>query len=125
MSKQNEQEIYYIPPNFIEGGTLLGGMIRLRNAIEATAISAVFGIPICTLNLSLTTKIILLCLIVLPSAIFALIGVAGESLSSFVCNFFVFIKNRRIIAKKIQEIKEDSPVEENTDETAETDCYRW
>lgn len=125
MSKQNEQEIYYIPPNFIEGGTLLGGMIRLRNAIEAAAISAVFGIPICTLNLSLTTKIILLCLIVLPSAIFALIGVAGESLSSFVCNFFVFIKNRRIIEKKTQEIKKDSPVEENTDETAETDCYRW
>lgn len=124
MNKQGEQELYYIPPNFIEGGTLLGGMIKRRNAFEAVILTAAVGIPICVLSLSLTTKIILLCLMALPLAIFALIGVSRESLSSFVFNFFVFIKNRRTIEKKMQEVK-DFPIEKTTDETAEIDCYRW
>ncbi len=31
----NEIDIYHIPPNFIEGGTVLGGLFKLRNVIEA------------------------------------------------------------------------------------------
>ena len=33
--KNEERDIYTIPPNFIEGGTLLGGMFRTRNVVEA------------------------------------------------------------------------------------------
>lgn len=48
-----------------------------------------------------------LCLTVLPAALFAIIGIGGESLSSFVVNFFVYLKNRRVIG--LQE-DADAPV---------------
>ena len=33
--RENERSVYIIPPNFIDSGTVLGGMIKIRNAIEA------------------------------------------------------------------------------------------
>ena len=33
--RQEERDVYIIPPNFIEGGTLMGGMLKTRNVIEA------------------------------------------------------------------------------------------
>ena len=33
--RQDERDSYLIPPNFIEGGTLMGGMFKTRNVIEA------------------------------------------------------------------------------------------
>ena len=43
MSKQNEHDVYLIPPNFIEGGTVFGGMLKLRNVIEAGIIALIIG----------------------------------------------------------------------------------
>lgn len=34
-------DTYIIPPNFIEGGTLLGGMFKVRNVIEAVILAAI------------------------------------------------------------------------------------
>lgn len=102
--KPEENDIYIIPPNFIETGTILGGSIKLRNAAEAVALSLLIGIPVFHLPATLTTKIIIACLTVLPIALFAVIGIGGESLSSFVINFFIYLKNRRIVG-----IQADSP----------------
>ena len=74
MSKQNEHDVYLIPPNFIEGGTVFGGMLKLRNVIEAGIIALIIGFPICMLDISLTAKIVILCLTALPIGIFAVIG---------------------------------------------------
>jgi hypothetical protein len=95
--KHEAQDTYIIPPNFIETGTIFGGMFKLRNAIEAGVLAVAAGLPFLRLQASLTTKIILLCLTALPLGLIALIGVSGESLSSFILNFFRFVKNRRII----------------------------
>ena len=95
--RQEDNDIYIIPPNFIETGTIFGGTIKLRNAAEALFLSLLVGIPIFHIPLSLTVRIIIACLTVLPLALFALIGIGGESLSSFVINFFLFLKNRRIV----------------------------
>ena len=38
--RQEERDTYLIPPNFIEGGTLMGGMFKTRNAIEAGILGA-------------------------------------------------------------------------------------
>lgn len=95
--KQEENDIYIIPPNFIETGTIFGGTIKLRNAAEALALSLLIGFPVFHLPVTLTTKIIIACLTVLPAALFAIIGIGGESLSSFVINFFLYLKNRRIV----------------------------
>ncbi len=105
-NKQNEFDSYYIPPNFVERGTILGGMFKFRNVIEAGIIVALIGIPIFMLGISITSKIIILCLTALPLALFALIGISGESLSSFIFGFFKFLKHKRVITKS-DEMKGD------------------
>ena len=99
MSKHEREEldVYVIPPNFIEGGKLFGGMFKMRNAIEAGILAGGCGILVFKLPVTLTTKIIILCVTALPLAIFGLMGVDGESLSEFVINVFKFLRNRRTL----------------------------
>lgn len=106
MSKKPEEiDVYYIPANFIETGTVFGGMLKLRNVIEAGIILAITGFPVFNLAISLRAKIITACLTVLPLCLLALIGVSGESLSSFIISFFRFVKNRRIIGSRAKQKK--------------------
>ena len=77
MSKSSENELYIIPPNFIESGTIFGGLVKIRNAIEAIILASLVGIPIFELNLSIMVRIIILCLTALPLFIFGIIGVNG------------------------------------------------
>ena len=100
MSKQNEHhDTYTIPPNFIEGGTLFGGMFKIRNVIEAGIIAFAVGMPVFSIDISLTARIIILCLTALPLGLFALMGVNGEPLSSYIIAFFKWLGNRRVIGK--------------------------
>ena len=100
MNKNSEQhDTYIIPPNFIEGGTLFGGMFKIRNVIEAGILAISVGIPVFSINISLTARIIILCFTALPLALFALLGISGEPLSSYIFAFFKWLKNRRIIGK--------------------------
>lgn len=107
MSNQNEQNTYIIPPNFIGTGTFLGGMFKMRNTVEAAIVSAVFGIPVFMIqSLSLKMKIIIFCITGLPAALVALMGISGESLSSFIMGFLNFIKKRRVISAEPFEEKQ-------------------
>ena len=100
MARQTEErDSYYIPPNFVDTGTVMGGMFKLRNVIEAGVIAAVFILPLFKINISITAKIIIACLTALPLGLLALIGVNGESLSTFILGFFKFLQNKRIIGK--------------------------
>lgn len=76
-----------------------GGMFKFRNVIEAGILTAIVGVPVFMLNLTLTIKIVILCLTALPAGLLALIGISGESLSSFIFGFFKFLKHRRVIGK--------------------------
>lgn len=96
--QQDERDIYLIPPNFIEGGTLLGGMFKTRNMVEACILAVVIGLPVLNLNLSLTTRIIILCLTALPVVLVALVGISGSSLSAFILQFISYLRNRRILS---------------------------
>lgn len=122
MSKNSEHhDTYIIPPNFIEGSTLFGGMFKIRNVIEAGVLAAAVGVPVFSLDLSLTVRIIILCLTALPLALFALMGIAGEPLSSYIIAFFKWLKNRRVVGKtepkeerkKPKPKKEKQPAPEN------------
>ena len=95
--KNEERDIYTIPPNFIEGGTLMGGMFKTRNVIEAGILAVLVGGPVLSLHFSLTVRIILLCLTALPLTLVALIGVNGSSLSSFFIQLVSFLRNRRLL----------------------------
>lgn len=101
--RNEERDSYVIPPNFIEGGTLLGGMFKTRNMIEAGILAVLVGGPVVGLNLSLTTRIIILCLTALPLVLVALIGISGSSLSAFILQFFSYLRNRRILSRDGQE----------------------
>ena len=94
---KEEPDIYYVPPNFLNSGRLFGGMIRVRNAIEACVLVLLTGIPIVKLPVSLTARIILLCLFPLPLGIFAIIGFDGDSLSEFAINWLKWLFNRRVL----------------------------
>ncbi len=95
--RQEERDTYIIPPNFIEGGTLMGGMFKTRNVIEAGILGAMTGVPVLKLPFSLTARIIILCLTTLPLVLVALIGIGGGSLSEFILQFFSFLRNRRTL----------------------------
>ena len=102
-NKNEELDTYIIPPNFIERGTIFGGTFKVRNVVEAGMIVTLIGLPVLKMSLSLTIKVMILCFTALPLGILALIGVSGESLSSFIVNYIRFVKNRRIIG----EVEED------------------
>jgi len=99
MQNENKPDLHTIPPNFMEGGTLFGGRFKLRNVVEASIVTVAIGIPVLSLDLSLTVRIILLCLTALPLGLLALMGFSGESLSSFLVGIFKFLKNRRTISR--------------------------
>ena len=97
--EHEQRDSYLIPPNFIEGGTLMGGMFKTRNVIEAGILGAAVGLPVMSLGLSLTARIIILCLTALPLVLLALIGVGGSSLSGFILLFFSYLRNRRVLSQ--------------------------
>ena len=96
-NKRDERDIFLIPPNFLNEGSLFGGMLKLRNAIEAVILVVGITIPILKITaFSFTGKTIVLCLTALPVGIFALIGIGGESLTAFLMNFFRFLRSRKV-----------------------------
>lgn len=52
--ERKELDVYVIPPNFIEGGKLFGGMFKMRNAIEAGILAGGCALLVFKLPLSLT-----------------------------------------------------------------------
>ncbi len=98
-NQTEERDSYYIPPNFIDTGTVWGGMFKLRNVIEAGVIVGVIVLPMLRLPISLTAKIIIGCVTALPLGLLALIGINGESLTKFLMGFFKFLQNKRIVGK--------------------------
>lgn len=119
MSKIEEKhDTYIIPPNFIEGNTLFGGMFKLRNAFEAGLIIVIIGVPVLSLSLSLTVRIVILCMTALPLALLGLMGINGESLSSYAAAFCKFLTKRRIIErlpKKMPQVDTDGAEIQSTE----------
>lgn len=97
MSSPDDQRTSFIPPNFIEKGKILNGTFDIRNAIEAILFALLIGVPVVHLPLSLTTRIIILCMTALPVAMLSLIGIGGESITAFLMNALRFVKNRRVV----------------------------
>lgn len=97
MNDSEKQTIVFIPRNFIEKGTFMGGMFKIRNAIEGGILAVLIAVPVIQLPLSLTVRIIILCMTALPAAMISLIGIGGESISTFLMNALRFLKNRRVI----------------------------
>ena len=100
---QPNEDIYYIPVIFRDGGGVLG-LFVLRTCIVGGVLAAP-TVGLCTLvaqhtPFSLTVKLILsLCLLV-PVCGFALAGIRDEPLSRFLITYLRWRKNRRIALNK-------------------------
>ena len=78
----------------------MGGMFKIRNAVEGGILATVVTVPVIHLPLTVTARIIIFCVTALPAAMVAFIGIGGESLTAFFMNAVRFVKNRRIIYRK-------------------------
>ena len=61
--------------------------------------ACLIGFPVFHLPVTLTVKIIVLCITAFPVAILAIVGVGGEPLSAFVAHFVKFVLNRRVLLR--------------------------
>lgn len=97
MTQNDHSDVYIIPPNFVRDGTLFSGRAEARNVVEA-AFLALVGIRFLVfLNLGIKGKIYVGIILILPLVILAVIGVQGESLSSFLIQLFSYMVKRRVL----------------------------
>ena len=102
MHSTDDRSVYVIPQNFIDTGTILGGQIRLRNAVEAGILTAGCFIPLCRLPLSFNCRILLLIIVCVPLAIFGIVGINGDSLTQFLLHWLRFLCRRRRISPTVR-----------------------
>ena len=122
MAQNDHSDVYIIPPNFVRDGTLFSGRAEARNVVEA-AFLALVGIRFLVfLNLGIKGKIYVGIILILPLVILAVIGVQGESLSSFLIQLFSYILKRRVLTEPSSQyrLKEKPPYSE----AAEKRCRR-
>lgn len=104
---------FYIPTNFVATGTILGGMLKVRNVVEAIVVVLLIGFPIYNIPMGLTLKIVLFICLCIPPAIPALVGVNHGPLSEFLLDVF---KYKRLNKKyEYDESHGTKPMEERSD----------
>ncbi|MPM73599.1 hypothetical protein SDC9_120581 [bioreactor metagenome] len=87
---------YTIPPNYTDSGKLMGGMLETRNTVEAGFLVLLVGYPeLMWLPLSVTTKIVVMTVTLLPLGVFALMGLGGDSLLQYATHMVLYWMRRR------------------------------
>ena len=89
---------YRIPHNFNDSGKILGGMLSLRNLIEAAALGyLMYWLENIMFWESLGPKIsiIIMLITIIPVVLMALIGINGDCLTKFIGSLFNFLRKRR------------------------------
>lgn len=81
---------YKIPENFMDSGTVFGGMIKLRNFIEALGLTVIAAWILLQLHMPLDVGIIIACVVLIPIFIFGVIGLHEESLLQFLHHLMIF-----------------------------------
>ena len=90
--------IYTIPPNYTDSGKLLGGMLETRNTVEAGILLVLAGYPeLMWLHLSVTVKVVVMTITLLPLGVFALMGLGGDSLLQYVTHIVSYWMRRRTL----------------------------
>lgn len=97
MANKERADVYTIPPNFAKEGTILSGRVEARNAVEAAILVFLLFQLLMAADLSVKGKIYAGIIVILPVAIFAVIGVQGESLTSFIFQLFCYLTKRRTL----------------------------
>lgn len=109
---------FYIPNNFVDSGTLMGGMLKVRNVFEAVVIAVFWGFFWTRFPMSFKAVLVLWIVTAVPLGVLALIGVNGGPLSQFVCDFVRYYKRPReyelqgaLSVGTIAELQDTAPVQ--------------
>ncbi len=96
MDDKEFNNIFAIPVNYTDSGKVLGGMFELRNVIEAVILLIAVGYPeLRLIPMSGTVRLIVMVVTLIPLAIFALVGIDGESLFQYAGHIAKYILNKR------------------------------
>jgi len=99
LEEREFNNVYTIPANYTDSGRLLGGMLEIRNAIEAAILVLLVGYPIVMwIPGSPIVKFVIMAVTVLPLFVLALIGIAGDSLFQYLFHMIMFWCRRRKIS---------------------------
>ena len=98
---REERDVYLIPQNFVDTGTILGGTVKLRNAVEAAVLAVGSAVPLFYLPLAFNIRLMIVIAVSVPLGVFGVVGIGGDSLTQFVAHWFRFMKRprRRAILK--------------------------
>lgn len=94
---REERDVYLIPQNFVDTGTILGGTVKLRNAVEAAVLAVGSAVPLFYLPLAFNIRLMIVIAVSVPLGVFGVVGIGGDSLTQFVAHWFHFMKRRRIV----------------------------
>ena len=96
MDNKEYDNSYVIPSNYTDSGKILGGILSLRNLIEAVVLIVGFGfIELKLIPMQETVRIIVLIVTLLPLGLLALTGIDGDSLLQYLGHIVKFLRNRR------------------------------
>ncbi len=120
---QKERNYYYaIPANYTDSGRLFGGMLAVRNAIEALIITVILGyIELALIPMPTIVRVVVMVLTIMPSAVMAIMGIDGESLTQYLGHILRYLKNKRKLHYERKEM--DAYVEEKEDDTIGAGFY--
>ena len=94
---REERDVCLIPQNFVDTGTILGGTVKLRNAVEAAVLAVGSAVPLFYLPLAFNIRLMIVIAVSVPLGVFGVVGIGGDSLTQFVAHWFRFMKRRRIV----------------------------
>ena len=97
MAQYDHADTYIIPPNFAKEGTLFSGRAEARNVVEAALVALAGVRGLMFLHLGIKGTIYAGIILVLPLVILAVIGLQGDSLSSFLIQFFSYLTKKRVL----------------------------
>ena len=96
MEEREYSNVYVIPANYTDSGKLFGGMVETRNAVEAGALVILVGYPeLMWIPMSATTRIVVMTVTLIPLAVFAFMGIDGDSLLQYLGHMLSFWRNKR------------------------------
>ena len=99
MRKLRDEEydnVYAIPANYTDSGKLFGGMLEVRNAVEAAVLLLGLGYPeLAWIPMSGTIRVVVMTVTLLPAAVLCVMGMNGDSLFQYIGHLFRYLAGRR------------------------------
>ncbi len=96
MEERETARYYAIPANYTDSGRLFGGMLAVRNAIEAVIIVVTLAVvEIKFIPMPTMVRVIVMVLTIMPSAVLSMMGIDGESLTQYLGHMFKYFRRKR------------------------------